>query len=225
MRRLAICIALMHAPFAAAAYKCVDERGLTHVGDTPPAGCANVVMYEVKTNGTVIRKIDPTPSPDQARAFAAEQERKREADKIAAEQKRKDAALLATYSSEQEFDVVLERTLNPLRARMKSAAERIKSIEARQAKIEEEMEFYKAGKSKASKRSDEAPPSLVSEQERLFFEKQSLAEGIAAQEKDVRQIQERFETDKKRWVRIKSGAPETTPTSASAETRPAKKAY
>src|SRR4051812_13557368 len=123
MKNLALCIALLYAPFAGAAYKCVDEKGVTHIGDTPPERCASVLMYEIKPNGSVIRKIDPTPSPEQAKAMNMENERKREAEKAAAEQKRKDAALLATFSSEKEFDVVLERTVAPIRSRMKTASE------------------------------------------------------------------------------------------------------
>jgi hypothetical protein len=216
MKKLALCIVLLHAPFAGAAYKCVDEKGVTHIGDTPPAACAPVVMYEIKPNGGVLRKIDPTPTPEQAKVMNLESERKREADKAAAEQKRKDAALLATFSSEQEFDVVLERTIAPIRSRMKVAAERIKSIEERQAKIEEDMEFYKAGKRKDAKGRDEAPPSLVAEQERLWHEKQSLVSSVASQEKEIVQTQERFNADKKRWVRIRGGG---APVDAPAEAR------
>jgi len=227
MKILAACIAMLYVPLAGAAYRCVDDRGLTHIGDTPPAGCANVVIYEVKPNGKVIRKIEPTPSPEQVQTLQAERERKREADKVAAAQKRQDDALLGTYSSEHEFAVVLERTIKPIRARMAIARERIKAIEARQAKIEEEMEFYKTGKSKASKKGqhDEPPPTLVAEQERLWHEKHSLDSGLASQEKEIEQLQQRFDADKKRWVRIKSGAPDTVPTTAAADTKPAKKAY
>lgn len=218
MRKLALCIALLSAPYAGAAYKCVDEKGITHIGDTPPAACAAVVMYEIKPNGSVVRKIDPTPSPEQAKVLQAEQERKREAEKAAGEQKRKDAALLATFSSEKEFDVVLDRTIAPIRSRMGTAGERIKAIEERQKKIEEEMEFYKAGKRKDAKGRDEAPPTLVAEQERLWHEKQSLVSTLASQEKEIAQLQERFSTDKKRWVRIRGGG---TGADAPAEAKPA----
>ncbi|HUP30955.1 MAG TPA: DUF4124 domain-containing protein [Usitatibacter sp.] len=225
-RILLLAAAALYLPFAGAAFKCVDEKGITHIGDTPPDKCATVPMFEIKANGSVIRKIEPTPSPEQAKTLAVEQERKREADKRDAEQKRKDAALLSTYSNEREFDVVLERTISPIRSRMKGAHERIAAIDARQKKIEEEMEFYKAGKSKMSKKADEAPPTLVAEQERLFFEKQSLVNGIASQEKEIVQLEERFGADKKRWVRIRGGgtvgdAPATATTAA--DTKPAKK--
>ena len=229
MRILALTIAALYAPLAGAAFKCVDEKGITHIGDTPPAACANVVMQEIRPNGTVIRRIDPTPTPEQAKAMSIENERKREAEKLAAEQKRKDAALLATFSTEREFDIVLERTVTPMRARIKSAGERIKAIEERQQKIEDEMEFYKAGKSKASKGKGErdAPPHmLIAEQERLWHEKQSLANQIASQEKEIGQLHERFDVDKKRWLRLKSGVLETPPAEAkAADAKPAKKTY
>ena len=223
MKKLALCIAVLYAPLAGAAYKCVDEKGVTHIGDTPPAACAPVVMYEIKPNGSVLRKIDPTPSPEQVKTLQAEEARKREAEKAAAEQKRKDAALLATFSSEREFDVVLERSIAPIRSRMGSASERIKAIEERQKKIEDEMEFYKAGKRKDAKGRDEAPPTLVAEQERLWHEKQSLVSSLASQEREIAQMQERFGNDKKRWVRIRGGGTgaDAPAQARSAESKPA----
>ena len=78
MKRLLI-LAMLVAPQAHALYKCKDERGVTHIGDTPPAACASVVMYEVTRSGTILRKIDPTPTEDQIKARQAEAERERRA--------------------------------------------------------------------------------------------------------------------------------------------------
>src|SRR5438045_7144372 len=64
MKRLLILIAAVWALQAGAAFKCVDERGLTHIGDTPPPGCARVMMYEVTPSGKVLRQIEPTPTPE-----------------------------------------------------------------------------------------------------------------------------------------------------------------
>ncbi len=43
MKRLLI-LAMLAAPAAQAAYKCTDKSGRTHIGDTPPAQCAEVTM-------------------------------------------------------------------------------------------------------------------------------------------------------------------------------------
>ena len=217
MKRLTVLVAALYLPLAGAAYKCVDEKGVTHIGDTPPAACANVMLYEVKPSGAVIRRIEPTPTPEQLRVLKEESERKREADKVVAEQKRKDLALLNTYSSERDFDVALDRNIEPIRGRIANAQDRIKVIGDREVKIADEMEFYKAGKSKAHKKGTEAdapPPMLVHEQERLTAEKQSLNASIVSQEKEIVALRARFEADKKRWMELKGVSPATQAASA-----------
>jgi len=77
INRLALAMAMVFATCAGAAYKCVDDKGFTRIGDTPPEQCANVVMYEVTSRGTVVRRIDPSLTPDQVKAKAAEVERKK----------------------------------------------------------------------------------------------------------------------------------------------------
>src|SRR5262249_49849046 len=139
MKRLLVAIAALWIPAAGAAYKCVDAKGITHVGDTPPPGCKEVMMYEVTPGGKVLREIEPTLTPEQAKVREAEMEKKRAADAIAAEQRRKDLALLSTYASEKEFDVARDRNIEPLRGRIASTQERIKAAEDKQKKIEGEM--------------------------------------------------------------------------------------
>ena len=205
MKRLCLLIAVSLAPAAGAAYKCVDENGLTHIGDTPPAGCANVVMYEVSKSGAVVRKIDPTPTPEQVKAREAEYERLRDSLKGQAEQKRKDLALINTFSTEREFDVVRDRTIEPIRARIRSAEERIAAVDKRQVELEEEMEFYRAGKSKA--RSLAPPAQLSADLTRVRNERTALTNGIARDEKEIEKLKEKFDADRKRWLALKSGSP------------------
>lgn len=203
MRRIALVVALLFAPAAGAAYKCVDEHGETLIGDTPPAGCARVVMYEVSPTGRVLRRIEPTPTPEQLKVIQEQQRRQREADLAAADQKRKDLALLATFASEKEFDTARDRNIEPLKGRIRSAQERIAAVDDRLAKIDEEMEFYKSGKKKGAKQ-EEPPPGMVAEQERLQHEKRTLAASITATEREIQAQRARFDADKKRWVELKT---------------------
>ena len=202
---LFIAFTVLLAPAAGAAYRCVDEKGVTRIGDTPPPECANVVMYEISRTGSVLKKIDPTPTAEQLKVRAEEAERKKIADKAAAEQKRKDMALLNTFSGEKEFDVVRDRQIEPIMGRMRQARERIAVIEKRQQGIDEEMEFYKAGKRKAADAKPVEPPHLlVSENERLLHEKMTLQHSIATGEKEIAHLKARFEVDKKRWLALKA---------------------
>src|SRR6185503_13530615 len=64
---LCLAAALAFAPSAFAVYKCVDEKGITRIGETPPDECANVPMQEVGRNGSVIRTIPPSLTPEQVK--------------------------------------------------------------------------------------------------------------------------------------------------------------
>jgi hypothetical protein len=202
--RILLILAMLAATAAQAAFKCKDEKGLTHIGDTPPAGCANVVMYEVTPSGTILRKIDPTPTGEQLKARQEEAARAKEAAKVAAEQRRKDLALLATYSTEKDIDVSRDLNLQPIEARIKSAQERTAAVDKHQKDLEAEMEFYKAGKgSKSTTKARQAPPQLVADLERAKAEKATLATSIASYEKEMEEVRARYDTDKKRWVELK----------------------
>ncbi len=223
----ALCLAscLMFAASAGAAFKCKDEKGVTHVGDTPPEPCANVVMYEVTRSGSVIRTIEPSLTAEQAKARAEVDERKKEADKAANEQKRKDLALLATYSTESEFDVVRDRQIQPILARILVAQERMPGIDKRVKELGEEMEFYKAGKStkSAGGKKAEAPVMLTSELERLRSEKVTLAKNITDSEKEIAEMRVKFDVDKKRWLALKAGSGSKPADAPVAEAKPAAK--
>jgi hypothetical protein len=208
MKKICLLLALLYAPFAGAEYKCVDEKGITHVGDTPPAGCNNVPMYEMR-GSIVVRKIDATPTPEQLKVRLEEAQKLKEAERAAHEQKRKDMALVNTYSSERELDMTRDRTVEPIRARINSARERMKAVDKRERELEDEMEFYKAGKSKSVKKGEEgktreAPPQLVAELARIKLEKTTLANGVVSHEKEIEDIKAKFDADKRRWVDLKN---------------------
>lgn len=215
MKTTVLLLLACFTPAAFAAYKCVDEKGVTRIGDTPPPECANVVMYETSRSGQVLKKIDPTPTAEQLRQRQEEAERRKVADKAAAEQKRKDMALLNTFSAEKEFDVVRDRQIEPIQGRMKQAGERIAAIEKRQKAIDEEMEFYKAGKKKAAGAKPAEPPHLlVSENERLLAEKKTLQASIVNGEKEIAQLRVRYDEDKKRWIALKASEGKAAPDAA-----------
>jgi hypothetical protein len=203
MKKIFVLLAALYLPAAGAAYKCVDEKGVTHIGDTEPAACANVMMYEVSRSGMIIRSIEPTPTPEQLKAKLEEAERKSAADKAAADQKRKDLALLSSYSNEREFDVARDRNIEPLNGRIYNSRDRLKVLDKRLKEIDDEMEFYKAGKSKTGK-TREAPPSLLHEQQRVRNEKEALEKSIVGNEREIEGLKVKFDTDKKRWLDLKA---------------------
>ena len=201
---LGFVVAALFAPASFAAYKCVDEKGVTHIGDTPPDGCANVVMYEVNRSGAVLRKIDPTPTAEQLKQREAEFEKMQASLKEEAQKKRVDSALLSTYSSEKEFDMTRERNIEPIRGRIAAAQDRIKQVDKRMKEIDEEMEFYKAGKAKGGKEKA-TPERLSAEMARSKAERATLVTSIANYEKEMETTRAKYDADKERWLELKKG--------------------
>jgi chromosome segregation ATPase len=231
MKKAALLLMALYLPAAGAAYRCVDEKGQRHIGDTPPPGCANVPMEEFK--GTkVLRVIEPSLTPEQIKAKEEEAARKKVADRIAAEQKRKDTALLSTYSSEKEFDMTRDRTIEPIQGRIKVAKERVEQIDKQEKKLREEMEFYQAGK-KAGAKAKEAPANLTEGLKSAAQEKATVQKNLVSFDKEIADIRAKFDEDKKRWIALKAeknapaaaaATPATaTPAKAAAATQPAKK--
>lgn len=214
MKRILGLLLALYVPAASAVYKCTDEKGLTLFGDTPPAGCAKVPIYELGPSGTVVRKIDPTPTAEQLKELEAEQARKKKAELAAAEQKRKDKALLASYGSAQEFDVARDRNIEPVTGRIASAQERMKELDKREEEINKQLLDMK----ERSKNKDEfeAPDWLVSNLDRLHKERASLTAGMARYQKEVADLRAKYDGDKQRWIMLKANGG-TAPSEAVAD--------
>ena len=113
-------------------------------------------------------------------------------------------ALLATYASEKDIDTSRDLNLKPIEGRIKSAQERTSAVDKRQKELEAEMEFYQAGKStKVTGKSREAPPQLKADLERVKSEKVALAKAVSDYEKEMQEVRERYDADKRRWVELK----------------------
>jgi hypothetical protein len=202
-RTLALLLIALHAPLASAVFKCVDDKGHVLFGDTPPSACGNVPIYELSKSGIVLRRIDPTPTPQQEEMMREERERKQKEARIAAEQRRKDLALLNTYSSASEFDVARDRNIEPVQGRVFGAQERIKELDQREAQITAQVATYE-GKTDKEGKPVEPPVWLTDELSRVRSERTSLNAAIARYQKEIADLRKRYDTDKKRWLALRA---------------------
>lgn len=201
---LAAMILCLLTPPAYATYKCKDEKGVTHYGDTMPPQCATKAITEMSKQGTVVKQYDAPLTPEQLKAQREDAERRKEENKKIAEQKLKDTALLSTYGSEKEFDVAREKETAVLDARKKSLMARNVDIDKNLKKQTNEMEFYQSGKSKGGKGKD-APPQLVQDLARAKSDRAALDSDLAKVDADKKEVTARFEVERTRWKKLKSG--------------------
>jgi chromosome segregation ATPase len=211
---LAVLAVLAASPAFGATFKCTDEKGVTHYGDTMPPQCAKTPVLEVQKSGSTVKRYDAQLTPEQLKAKQEEDKRKSDDVKAAAEAKRKDMALLNTYSSERDFEVAKQRNVEPIEARIKSAQDRSANVEKRIKALSDEMEFYTAGKSKTAK--ERKPPvQLVTDLERANNEKAALDASITRYQAEIEQMKARYETDRQRWMELRGvGTPQPAPSAA-----------
>ena len=197
-----------------ATFKCVDDRGVTHYGDVMPWQCAKTPVNEVSRSGSVVRRYEAPLTPEQIAARNAQALKDKEAKRLADEQKIKDAALLASYSSERDFDISRDRELLQLETRLTNQKNRIADLTASVQKRKDDLEFYKSGRVKKVTRIDpknppkpiEAPPELVAALARAEQERAAIDVQIASSEAERKIVTDRYETEKARWAKLKYGA-------------------
>jgi hypothetical protein len=201
-------------------FRCVDDKGVTHYGETMPAACAKKDVTEMSKQGRTIRKLDAPLTPEQQKAKAEADAKQRENDKKVFDQKQKDLALLGTYGAEREIDVIRDKDVAQLDGRRKFLEARIADVDARLEKVTNQMEFYVAGKSKSAKAKDakdskdskdgksserEVPPQLQADFDRAKSDRANLQIEISRLEADKKQIVARYESEKDRFRRLKGG--------------------
>ena len=204
-----LALALITANSAHALFKCVDEKGVTHYGDTMPPQCAKKPLVEMSTQGSVVRRIDAPLTPEQLKTIDDDRVRNKAKTDLIAVQKLRDNALVSTYGAEREFDVAREKDIANLDSRQKVLTARIAAVELHLSKLNNDMEFYQAGKSKTSK-TKEAPPQLVQDQKRAAHDAATIRAEIEKLDKGKEEIRTRYDGEKARWKRLKEGMPAGT---------------
>jgi hypothetical protein len=189
MRTLA-CIACTFALTNAwATFRCVDANGRTHVGDTPPEACAKHATDELNRSGAVVRRIETTAASSQGNNDTG----KREADR-ALDMRRRDRALLDSYSTLEEIDLARNRSVDSIKVRADAAGLRAEQLKQREKELTRAIASYSAAK---------VPPPLVAD---LNSVRQESAVAKASQEKSEKELdatRRRFDEDRARWLELR----------------------
>lgn len=176
---------------ASAAFKCTDEKGRVHFGETPPDACANVVTYELGRSGSVIRKIEPTAAKVDD---TAERQKAADDEKSAGVRKRRDQMLLDSYGSEREIDAARDRNVDMLKNRLSTAKTNAQKAQQRQQEVQRLVD----SKGRA------APDALAADLARANKDRSAADAAVLHIEKDLADTQARFAADRARWVELRA---------------------
>ena len=198
---IAIFLALAATPASAQSqkmYKCKDSKGKTYYTQTPPAECLGKEMEELSRQGTVIRKREAMQTPEQLAAREAEEKRKKEEEALAREEKRKNQALLNTYSSEKDIEDGRQRALKQSEQAAKEIEKRIAETQKRAKALAAEKEFYLK---------KPMPKKLQDDIKNNDMDLKTQEVALAAKKKELGEINAKYDEDKRRYLQLTGAKP------------------
>jgi hypothetical protein len=194
------CTLLALAPAAAQErmYKCVDAKGRVYYTQVPPPECLGRDTQELNKSGTLIRRnpavIPLTPAQEQARE--AERKKKTEDEERSKEDRRKNLALLNTYSSERDIEDARTRALKEAQGVIEDMEKSIAGAQKRRQELEVEKEFYVK---------KPMPFKLKQEITNNEIEIRNQTSLLDAKKKEINTINAKYDEDKRRYVELTSG--------------------
>ena len=182
-------------PAAAKLYKWVDENGTTHYGETIPPEYAGKDRAELNKAGRVIKKQDVlTPEELRAERSNKEQEeaRKLSEEKAALERKRRDKALIDTYSNVNEIDLARKRNLQQIELRINGINANLKMASDNLLGLQKEAEAYTSANKKI-------PASLQEDLQEAQTRLDKLQKDLEKPQTEKAAMEARYDADKARY--------------------------
>jgi hypothetical protein len=199
LRVLALVLALTSVTQASATtYRWIDQNGKVQYSDTMPPNQAGQGHAELDKQGRVVKEIKRTRMSEeerkqQAALAAIEAAKKREQEAM----RRRDQALLATYTSEKEIELARNRAIElenlnvrGLKTRLDAAANKLGTANAGLARSKKMGQPDHAGHTQMR---NEAQQELI-----------QITEAIRMREAAIANIQLQSEKDTKRFLELKS---------------------
>ena len=187
---------------AAGLVKWVDDKGVTHYGDSIPPEFASRGTTELSKQGIVLKKTDAALTAEQRKAQEEQQARDKVQQRKNVEQQRRDVAIFSTYTSEKEIDVVRDRTLQTIEAKLLVADAQLKAAEGLDDALVKQLAPY-AAKGLDGKYVRIAPMALVLAYEKNEIELKNLSDTKKLYQKEQQETIAKFDADKQRYNELK----------------------
>jgi chromosome segregation ATPase len=176
-------------------YKWVDDQGVTHYGETIPPEYANRDT-KVFDKGRITDRDDgfDDKQKNSAKKETAE-------DKAAKEAKRRDDALLNSFSNEKEIDLARDRALLQIEARINSFTTLIKSAQSNLDDLHKEYDRRTSLKAKI-------PESLTEDITNAEGRLAKLQKDLDNNQKEFQAVTDRYAAEKQRFLELKGKQPQ-----------------
>jgi len=173
-------------------YKWVDDKGVTHYTQTLPGDGNQKGNVELDRRGRVLKKNEAALSGDQIQAIQDEKARGKQDEKRLEEQRRKDNALINTYTTEAEIDDSRNRAVVGATQALQAIESRLKGTRSQLAALEKQVVTLKKSNRPVSEAFSEEIASHRTDIGRVEGE-------YKAKEAEIQRIRDRYDADKARF--------------------------
>ena len=179
---------------AATMFCCQDPGTNRRVcADGLPEQCRGRPYKLIDGAGNVIKEVGPPLTAEQKAQAEIDAKRKKEEEAVLREQRRKDQALLNTYSDLADIDRTRARAENEIMDAVKAAEGKIAAARKQRRKYENEAEFYKK---------KTLPPEVDKGLRDAESEIRSQNELLESKKRDLEAIRTKYDDDKKRYQEL-----------------------
>lgn len=169
-------------------YTCIDAKGRKLTADRPIPECLDREQKVLNPSGTVKTKLGPSLTAQEKADQEARDRRAAEEQGRAAEEKRRDRALLSRYPDRAMHDKERADALAQIDVVIKAATNRLDELVKQRSNIDVEMEFYKRDPNKA--------PAYLRRQQEENTQSQAVQKRfISEQEAEIRRVNLRFDDE------------------------------
>ncbi|MBV6416356.1 MAG: hypothetical protein CMLOHMNK_00898 [Steroidobacteraceae bacterium] len=177
-------------------YKWVDEKGVTHYGDSVPPEYSKSERAVLNQEGVVIRRLEAEKTPEQR---AADELRQRDIQS----RKQHDQFLLNTYTSIADIETVRDQRLDQIVGQTAAARQYVDSLNTRLTGLQAKAQLFKPYSSAVGAR--RMPDDLAADLVRTVSELRSQNNVLRSKEQEHDGISRQFQADIERFVELQAG--------------------
>ena len=198
MRKLALVPLLLLACTGAKAagefYCCQDpSSGRRVCGDLLPEQCRGHAYRVLDHAGNIVKEVGPPLTPEQKAEQAQEAKRRKQLEDAKREQRRRDQALLETYSTPEDIDLAQKKAESDITMVIQATLTRLDALYSKRKKLSNEAEFYKK---KAM------PPELTRDLSTVDHEIRLQQQLLDLKKKDFETIKAKYDGDRQRYFEL-----------------------
>jgi hypothetical protein len=178
-------------------YKWVDEKGVTHYGDSVPAEYSHREQRVLNSHGVEVQKKQAEMSPAESAAYAAKQQEE-------SRRKQHDMFLISTYPSVKEIENVRDTRLTQISAQVSAAEAYIGSLTTRVNGLKERAQMFAPYNNRPGAR--RMPDDLAEEMVRAMSELRTQNRALEARRAEMQTVTQQFDEDIRRFKELRMSA-------------------